>query len=202
MSKNHDQISVEDIYLRPVFYGSSTVKPDRGFGLPLNRLTGTRPPLAGPYAFSRFPRPVWNHPKVYLTEDLAPTWLFTNFSSGYEGKTSIRRRIPNTLNTWLISGFSLDPLHGLGLITTPKKVKVSKQFVVTLDLPYSMQRGEILAVPIVVYNHMNEDFIAEVTLHNPEQRFEFAEVANDVNTPIKSKQKQWASCTFLFYLFF
>ncbi|KAJ8943870.1 hypothetical protein NQ314_009640 [Rhamnusium bicolor] len=176
---------IEDIYLRPVFYGSSTVKPDRGFGLSLH--TVTRPPLAGPYAFSRIPRPVWNKPKVYLTQDITQTWLFNNFSSGYEGKTSIRRRIPMSLNTWSITGFSVDPLHGLGLVTSPKKLKVSKAFVVTLDLPYSVQRGEILAVPVVVSNYMNEDVNVDITLHNPEQKFEFAEVSNEINTT-KSKK--------------
>lgn len=71
---------MEDIYLRPVSYETKTVKPDRGVGLsfPLP----TRPPLAGPYAFSRIPKPIWNKPKVYLTEEIADTWLFTNFSSG------------------------------------------------------------------------------------------------------------------------
>lgn len=71
---------MEDIYLRPVSYDSSTVKPDRGIGLSFH--TVTRPPLAGPYAFSRIPRPVWDKPKAYLTQDIADTWLFTNFSSG------------------------------------------------------------------------------------------------------------------------
>ncbi|KAJ3654530.1 hypothetical protein Zmor_013712 [Zophobas morio] len=175
--------TLEDIYLRPLFYGTSTVKPDRGFGLPLH--TVTRPPLAGPYAFSRIPKPVWNKPKVYLTEEIADTWLFTNFSSGFEGKTSIRRKVPSSLNTWVVTGFSLNPIHGLGLSTTPKKVKVSKSFVVTLDLPFSVQRGEILAVPVVVYNYIDKDVVAEVTLHNPEQKFEFAEVSNSANATKK-----------------
>ncbi|XP_076256034.1 thioester-containing protein 3 isoform X1 [Rhynchophorus ferrugineus] len=176
---NRHKPTLEDIYLRPVFYGSSTVKPDRGFGVPLHSVT--RPPLAGPYAFSRIPKPVWNKPKVYLTKAIAPTWLFTNFSSGYEGKSSIRRKLPSTLTNWLISGFSLDPIRGLALMNQPKKLKVAKSFVVTLDLPYSVQKGEILAVPVVIYNYMPQDIVADVTLHNTEQNFEFAEISNDVN---------------------
>ncbi|XP_066246674.1 thioester-containing protein 1 allele R1-like [Euwallacea similis] len=175
--------TLEDIYLRPLFYGSSTVKPDRGFGVPLPAVT--RPPLAGPYAFSRIPKPVWNKPKVYLTGNLGETWLFTNFSSGYEGKTSIRRKVPATLNNWLISGFSLDPIRGLALMNDPKNLKVVKPFVVSLDLPYSVQKGEILAVPVVVYNNMGQDIIADVTIHNTEQKFEFAEVSNELSSTIK-----------------
>lgn len=44
--------------------------------------TNTRPPLAGPYAFSRLPKPRWNRPRVYLMHDIRDTWLFLNFSSG------------------------------------------------------------------------------------------------------------------------
>ena len=43
----------------------------------------TRPPLAGPYAFSRIPRPVWTHPRVFLPQQPAPTWLFENVVAGY-----------------------------------------------------------------------------------------------------------------------
>lgn len=170
---------MEDIYLRPVFYGPSTIKPDRGFALPA--LSVTRPPLAGPYAFSRIPRPIWNKPKIYLTQDIASTWLFNNFSANYDGRTALRRRLPGSLTTWSITGFSLDPLFGLGITTAPKKLKVSKSFVVNLDLPHYVQRGEILAVPIVVHNNLNQDISVDVTLHNTEQKFEFAEISNSVD---------------------
>lgn len=61
-----------------------------------------------------------------------------------------------------------------------------KTFVLTLDLPYSVQRGEILAVPVVVENNMNQDISVDLTLHNPEHKFEFAEVSNEINAT-KSK---------------
>lgn len=99
----------------------------------------------------------------------------------FEGKTSIRKRVPESLTTWTITGFSLDPLRGLGLISSPRKLKISKEFVVTLDLPYSIQRGEILAVPVVVYNHRDRDITAEITIHNSEQKFMFAPLSNDPN---------------------
>lgn len=52
-------------------------------------------------------------------------------------------------------------------------------------------RGEIVAIPIVVFNYMSRDTTAEVTLEHAGQ-FEFAEVSNEVNdTP---------SMFFLFYI--
>ncbi|KAF5298450.1 hypothetical protein FQR65_LT01229 [Abscondita terminalis] len=169
--------TLEDIYLRPVSYGSSTVKPDRGVGLAFHTIT--RPPLAGPYAFSRIPKPVWNLPKVYLTHDIADTWLFSNFSLNVEGKTSIGRKLPSSLTTWVITGFSLDQRYGLGILKSPKKLQVSKSFVLNIDLPHSIQREETLGVPIVVYNNQNKEITVEITIHNPEQRFRFADVKED-----------------------
>jgi hypothetical protein len=61
--------------------GLPVVKPDLGPAVVYKPVT--RPPLAGPYAFSRIPPPVWNKPQVFLMHDIASTWLFTNFSSGY-----------------------------------------------------------------------------------------------------------------------
>jgi len=62
-------------------HGVSTLRPD--LGPPVTHRLATRPPLAGPYAFSRIPPPVWNKPRVFLMHDILNTWLFTNFSSGY-----------------------------------------------------------------------------------------------------------------------
>jgi CD109 antigen len=34
----------------------------------------------------------------------------------------MRKQVPDTITSWVISGFSLDPLFGLGLSETPRKV--------------------------------------------------------------------------------
>ena len=59
---------------------AETLNPDKGPGVTYETIT--RPPLAGPYAFSRLPRPVDNLPKIYLKNDLPATWLFTNTTTG------------------------------------------------------------------------------------------------------------------------
>lgn len=67
----------------------------------------------------------------------------------------------------------------------PRKLNVFRPFFVSTDLPYSIKRGEAVAVPIVVFNYQNEDVEAEVVLDNELQEFEFAELSNDVNQPSK-----------------
>lgn len=60
------------------------------------------------------------------------------------------------------------------------QVRVFRPFFASLDLPYSVIRGETVAIPVVVFNYMNKDVDAEVTLENSDQ-FNFADYSNDVN---------------------
>ncbi|TGZ53482.1 Uncharacterized protein DBV15_09937, partial [Temnothorax longispinosus] len=159
-------------------HGLSTLRPD--LGPPVTHRLATRPPLAGPYAFSRIPTPVWNKPRVFLMHDILNTWLFTNFSSGYNGKTELRRVVPDSITSWILTAFSVNDAHGLGLIDEPRKLKVFKPFFISVDLPYSVIRGEIVGIQIVVFNYMNKDVTAEVLLTN-EGQFDFAEVSNEVH---------------------
>ncbi|XP_015122489.1 CD109 antigen isoform X1 [Diachasma alloeum] len=159
-------------------YGESTLRPD--IGPPVIHRLVTRPPLAGPYAFSRIPTPVWNRPRVFLMHDISNTWLFTNFSSGLKGETVLRKTVPDSITSWVITAFSVDSTYGLGLIEAPRKLKVFKPFFVSVDLPYSVMRGEIVAIPIVVFNYMDRDITADVTIEHSGQ-FEFAEVSNEVH---------------------
>ncbi|XP_076755631.1 CD109 antigen isoform X1 [Xylocopa sonorina] len=159
-------------------HGGSTLRPD--LGPPVTHKLATRPPLAGPYAFSRIPPPVWNKPRVFLMHDILNTWLFTNFSSGYEGKNELKRTVPDSITSWVLTAFSVNDVHGLGLINEPRKLKVFRPFFIAMDLPYSVIRGEIVAIQIVVFNYMNKKVVAEVILTN-EGQFDFAEMSNEVH---------------------
>nr|XP_034179672.1 CD109 antigen-like isoform X1 [Osmia lignaria]XP_034179683.1 CD109 antigen-like isoform X1 [Osmia lignaria]XP_034179692.1 CD109 antigen-like isoform X1 [Osmia lignaria]XP_034179702.1 CD109 antigen-like isoform X1 [Osmia lignaria]XP_034179708.1 CD109 antigen-like isoform X1 [Osmia lignaria] len=159
-------------------HGASTLRPD--LGPPVTHKLATRPPLAGPYAFSRIPPPVWNKPRVFLMHDILNTWLFTNFSSGYDGRNELKRNVPDSITSWVLTAFSVNDVHGLGLIQEPRKLKVFRPFFISMDLPYSVIRGEIVAIQIVVFNYMNKDVVAEVLLTN-EGQFDFAEMSNEVH---------------------
>ncbi|KAK6619001.1 hypothetical protein RUM44_003383 [Polyplax serrata] len=157
--------------------GSEVVKPDQGPAVTYR--SRLRPPLAGPYAFSRIPIPIWDHPRVFLMHDVASSWLFTNVTSGYNGRAILKPTVPDTITSWVITAFSVDPVYGLGLIEAPTKVKVFRPFFVSLDLPYSIVRGEVVSIPVVVFNYFNEEVTAEVTIKN-DGEFEFSDATNEV----------------------
>lgn len=74
----------------------------------------------------------------------------------------------------------MDPVNGLGLTKQPRTIQTFKPFFVSLDLPYSVKRGEVLTVSIVVFNYLNRDLDTDVTIHNEEQDFDFVEMNNEV----------------------
>lgn len=49
-----------------------------------------------------------------------------------------------------------------------------------MNLPYSVIRGEVVAIPISVFNYMKKDMTVTVVLENNGD-FEFAEASNEVH---------------------
>lgn len=96
--------------------------------------------------------------------------------------------MPDTITSWIITGFSVDPITGLGLTRQPSKFNVFQPFFVSTNLPYSIKRGEVVAIPIVVFNYLDGDQRAEVTLFNNDGEFEFAEVDEDDNQVRRRKR--------------
>lgn len=81
--------------------------------------------------------------------------------------------MPDTITSWIISAFSIDPITGLGLTKTPRRLEVFQPFFVSVNLPYSIKRDEILSIPVAIFNYMDNNTDAEITMHNNNAEFEF-----------------------------
>lgn len=88
----------------------------------------------------------------------------------------------------MISGFSIDPVTGLGLTKSPKILEVFQPFFVSLNLPYSIKRGEILSVPAIAFNYLEEDVDADVTLHNEDNEFDFVDSENNEAQNVRTQK--------------
>ncbi|KAE8748691.1 Thioester-containing protein [Frankliniella occidentalis] len=53
------------------------------------------------------------------------TWLWQELDSGADGNVSLKTVVPDTITSWVISAFAVDPVHGLGLSNTTK-VRLSR----------------------------------------------------------------------------
>lgn len=88
--------------------------------------------------------------------------------------------VPDTITSWVISAFSLDPVTGLGLTKYSRTLEVFQPFFISLSLPYSIKRGEIVSIPVVIFNYLEYDLNAEVIFYNKHNEFDFIDAdAND-----------------------
>lgn len=117
-------------------------------------------------------------------------WLWSDSISGSDGSVVVARAAPDTITSWVISAFAIDSISGLGVARSPSKVTVFRPFFISLNLPYSIIRGEAVAIQIVVFNYMQKDVEAVVVLKNSGQ-FDFVTFesdANEISLPQKSKR--------------
>ena len=94
-----------------------------------------------------------------------------NATTDIDGKASIPVKAPDTANTsFVMTAFALNDLHGMGISERLATLQVFQPFFVKVALPYSVRKGETLAVQMVVYNYMPKEISAEVTLENTPTR--------------------------------
>jgi len=100
---------------------------------------------------------------------------------------SLTKKVPDTITSWIITGFSLHPIRGLGITNTASKLRVFQPFIVDTNLPYSIKRGEVVSIPIIIFNYLDSDQSTTVTMFNAENEFEFINPDDDDHLAKKQK---------------
>lgn len=119
---------------------------------------------------------------IQIRKEFPETWLFESFDLDPEtSKINLTKKVPDTITSWVITGFAVDPTTGLGIVQNPSMFRVFQPFFVTTNLPYSIKRGEVVSLPILVFNYLDSDQEVEVTLFNTDKEFEFTEVNQNEN---------------------
>lgn len=93
-------------------------------------------------------------PEKVIRKNFPETWLFECYQADKNGIATISITTPDTITSWMFSGFSIDPQHGLSLLK-PKRLNVKLKFFIKINLPYSIRRGEILKVDVLVFNYLD-----------------------------------------------
>lgn len=118
--------------------------------------------------------------EIRIRKDFPETWLWDSISDeNFNGSARIQKIVPDSITSWMISAFSIDPEMGLALTKVPKTLEVFQPFFVSMNLPYSVKRDEIVAISIIVYNYFEDDIDAELIVYNENNEFEF--IDNDSN---------------------
>ncbi|KAJ6643551.1 CD109 antigen [Pseudolycoriella hygida] len=125
------------------------------------------------------PQPPMNAVAPRVRKYFPETWLWSCTLIG-SGSLTIPETVPDTITSWYITAFATSNKHGLGVTDDKTVFKVFKNFFISLNLPYSIKRGETIALSIVVFNYMSQKVTAKVTLDNSRKEFEFVDPLTQV----------------------
>ncbi|KNC22912.1 hypothetical protein FF38_00373 [Lucilia cuprina] len=117
--------------------------------------------------------------------------VITNFyRTDKNGFATFTKNIPDTITSWVVTGFSLNDKTGFGMVANPTKIKVFQPFFVSTNLPYSVKRGEVISIPVVVFNYMDKALDAEVTMENTDDEYDFTEVSNEIEELVLEEKQR------------
>lgn len=120
---------------------------------------------------------------------VAPLANFKFFIFSFDGSMTLRKKVPDSLTTWILTGFAIDPVNGFALIKAPVKLSVQQEFYVSLNLPYSVKRGEIVTIPCAIFNHLSNNIEAKVTLDNESDDFDFVDTKGEKKPTVRKTQR-------------
>ncbi|XP_034669009.1 CD109 antigen isoform X1 [Drosophila subobscura] len=115
-----------------------------------------------------------------IRKEFPDTWIFLNTHDTDADGFTLAKKIPDTITSWVVTGFSLNPSSGIALTKSPSKIRVFQPFFVSTNLPYSVKRGEVIAIPVIIFNYLDKTLDAEVVMDNADKEYEFTEATNEV----------------------
>uniref|UniRef100_A0A182QMM5 TEP1-F n=1 Tax=Anopheles farauti TaxID=69004 RepID=A0A182QMM5_9DIPT len=101
------------------------------------------------------------------------SWLWKTYKMDKSGSKSLKEAAPDTTTAWHLTGFSIDPVHGLGIIKQPIEFTTMQSFYIVENLPYSIKRGEIVTLQFILFSSYPQQQKATVTLYNVDNQTEF-----------------------------
>ncbi|XP_055839803.1 thioester-containing protein 1 allele R1-like [Episyrphus balteatus] len=113
-------------------------------------------------------------------KEVPETWIWENEENKNGTGMNFKLKVPEAITSWIVSLVSLNSRTGLALIEEPKTIRVFKPFLVSSNLPYSIKKGEIIAVPVEISNFFADDLEVEVTLQNSDNDFDVIDVVNEI----------------------
>lgn len=123
-----------------------------------------------------------------VRKNFVETWLFDDIEDTGEEIYKFVKNIPDTITSWVLTAFALNPEKGLAVTDEQLKIKTFQPFFVSIRLPYSVKRGEVIAVPALVFNYLPKQLDVEVSLDNEDNEYEFVDVSNEVLADQKRSQ--------------
>uniref|UniRef100_A0A8C4W2F6 CD109 antigen n=1 Tax=Gopherus evgoodei TaxID=1825980 RepID=A0A8C4W2F6_9SAUR len=94
--------------------------------------------------------------------------------------TTMEVTVPDTITSWVASAFVISENLGLGITTAPVELEAFQPFFISLNLPYSVTRGEQFILEVNIFNYLKEATKVMVTL-DLSDTFEILITSNEIN---------------------
>ncbi|XP_037812875.1 CD109 antigen-like isoform X1 [Lucilia sericata] len=156
----------------------------RGYGLVPHILDSAQPQYstAGLPSSSMIPK---------IRKEFVENWIFNNLeNTDKNGLATLTKKIPDTITSWVVTGFSLNDKTGFGMVTNPTNIEVFQPFFVSTNLPYSVKRGEVISIPVIIFNYMDKALDAEVTMENTDDEYDFTEISNEIEELVLEEKQR------------
>uniref|UniRef100_A0A8C4QUS9 CD109 molecule n=1 Tax=Eptatretus burgeri TaxID=7764 RepID=A0A8C4QUS9_EPTBU len=111
------------------------------------------------------------------------TWIWDDAVTGTNLFAKFTATVPDTMTSWVASAFSLGPNLGLGLAQRQEMVAF-QPFFISLDLPYSIIRGEQFILKVTIFNHLKENKQVLVTMEKSDS-WDISTLHHVVDVPSK-----------------
>uniref|UniRef100_A0A8C9DFZ0 CD109 molecule n=1 Tax=Prolemur simus TaxID=1328070 RepID=A0A8C9DFZ0_PROSS len=108
------------------------------------------------------------------------TWIWLDTKMGSRIFHEFEVTVPDSITSWVATGFVISEDLGLGLTTTPVELQAFQPFFIFLNLPYSVIRGEEFALEITIFNYLKDATEVKVIIEKSD-KFDILMTSNEMN---------------------
>ncbi|XP_061396583.1 CD109 antigen-like, partial [Musca vetustissima] len=109
---------------------------------------------------------------TYYRVDFPETWLYKDLEIT-QPNTPLSVKVPDTVTTWELRAFSVNDETGFGMLEENLEIQAFQPFFISINLPYSVKRGETVNIPVTIFNYLKDELHSNVTMIRKEGDFEF-----------------------------
>uniref|UniRef100_A0A2K6SHL2 CD109 antigen n=1 Tax=Saimiri boliviensis boliviensis TaxID=39432 RepID=A0A2K6SHL2_SAIBB len=116
----------------------------------------------------------------HVRKHFPETWIWLDTNMGSRIYQEFEVTVPDSITSWVATGFVVSDDLGLGLTTTPVELQAFQPFFIFLNLPYSVIRGEEFALEVTIFNYLKDATEVKVIVEKSD-KFDILMTSNEVN---------------------